>query len=268
MRLRTLLLTLAIACSKPVAPVAPAEAPATLVDNARARPVPDLLATRVSLKIRSRPLDIAGSTGGGLVVSRPGKGRFELFGPLGGSLLVVDMDGASLGTYLPGAGRYLVAAEADAVIREVSGGAAGLDDLVAVLVGDLPFDSAAVASIDALDDGAVTAVLMGPDGTTVTAVIDPMGTPRFLMATDSDGKVLLSARYGEFAEVGGALLPEDLHLELPALELVADVRYKSWSAPEVSPVDFSVEPPPGASVESLEEAVKAAVDAQLGGAAP
>jgi hypothetical protein len=29
-----------------------------------------------------------------------------------------------------------------------------------------------------------------------------------------------------------------------------------------------VEPPPGASVESLEEAVKAAVDAQLGGAAP
>lgn len=260
--LRGLLPVLWLGCVKPAPPpVAPVQQPATLVEQARARQVPQLLTARLSLKLRSKPLGLAGSTGGGLVVERPGRGRFQLFGPLGGSLLAVDMDGTALGVFLPADTTYLVAEQADEVVAEVSGGVAGLDDLIAVLVGDLPFDAAEVASVEPMADGSAMAVLMGPDGTTVTASIDALGTPRVLEATDAQGARILSAEYGEFQPAeSGALLPTTLHVELPALELSADLKYKSWAEPGTAPLGFVVQAPEGAHTASLEDAVRSAVE--------
>jgi hypothetical protein len=54
-------------------------------------------------------------------------------------------------------------------------------------------------------------------------------------------------------------MPSDHILEVPQLELVIEVKYKVWSVPESSPVDFSVAPPEGVASESLEDAVRKAL---------
>ncbi len=250
----------AVACGGRLPPpVAPAELPASLLDAARARPVPDLAQARMNIRLRSKPLDLAASTGAGLVVERPGKVRFDLMGPLGGPLLVINADGTGLSALLVGASRHLLAAEADSVVREASGGVADLDTLAALLVGDVPFDGMVPSAASIGDDGALTVKLPGPDGAGIELVVASDGTPRRVHATDPNGGLLLSADYALFQDVGGVLMPSDLILEVPQLELVIEVKYKVWSVPESSPVDFSVAPPDGVASESLEDAVRKAL---------
>lgn len=240
------------------APPAPVEQPASLLEVARKRPVPEVVAARVSLKVRSKPLKLAGTVGAGLVVERPGRGRLDVVGPFGGTLLTLSSDGEALSVLLVGARRHLVAADAEAVVREVSSGAAGLDDLVSVLVGDIPFDDVEATAVSAAEDGSAMARLEGPRDTELEVHLDQAGMPTRIDAFDPKGGLLLSAVYEGFEEVDGGTLPTALTLELPSLELTIDMRYKSWSVLGEAPVDFTVGTPEGFAAESLEDAVRAA----------
>jgi hypothetical protein len=274
-RARVLWLLLALSgCPKGDRVDGAAGEPAAILDQARARPVPDPLKTRFSVKIRSKPLGIAGTVGGGLIVRRPGQGRLDLFGPMGGGLLTVASDGAGLSVLVIGKQQDLVATDAEQVLRDTTGGVAGLDDVLAVLVGDLPFDGAPVKSAVRVgpkpgdapadadgpkpDDG-ILVILEGPKDTTVEALLDAeLATPKHLVARDANGKDVLTATYDAFAPadaIGGALMPTRVEVYIPALDLSIEAKYRDWVTPEEPLGSFTLDAPDGYDVRSLEQAV-------------
>lgn len=259
-----------VACPgrRPSGPVA--GSPESVLQAARARAVPGLVKSRVTIKLRSKPLDVAATAGAGMVVVRPGQGRVDLFGPLGGSLVTVGSDGAGLSVLLVSQKKELVAADAEAVIRAATGGVASLDDAFAVLTGDLPFDDAHVREVDLLppDDpvhpGFVRVRLDGPKQTTVELWLDPANaTMRELTALDKKGDSLISATYDAYEPIGADLMPTRVLLYVPSLDLEIDSRYKSWEVLASPPDALLPVVPDNFVVESLEEAIKKLAEKQL-----
>ncbi|MBT3222318.1 MAG: DUF4292 domain-containing protein [Proteobacteria bacterium] len=242
---------------KPAANVAPE----SVLEMARARPVPATLQSRFNIKIRSKLLEVAGSTGGGLFTDRPGKGYLAILGPLGSPLLTVASDGQGLAATIPKNERYLVAEDAEAVLQEATGGVAGMDDVLALLVGDLPFDEAKVKSKKRLGDGLVLITFAGPSKTTVEAVLDgATGTPRQIVALGPKGQPVLTATYEPFADRDGNLMPTQVEMLVPDLDLKVELKYKTWKVLEEAPDVFVLQAPDGYETESLEDSVLKQVD--------
>lgn len=231
---------------------------ATTLEMARTRPTPARASVRVTVKVKSDPLGVAGSTGGGLVVDRPGRLFLEVFGPLGSSLVKVASDGEGLSVLLPKDKRQLSARSAESALRELSGDAIGLDDLAGLLVGDLPFDAAELKATRVLDDGTHQADLEAPGGVLVVADLDPaQGTPTHLLAKDQDGMTMVEAWYGPFEpDEEGLLWPSEVEVQLPAVELLASLKYKTWRSVEQAPPVFSTAAPEGFETEDLEDALR------------
>lgn len=263
-----LVLVAVIGCPRPdQRPPTPVESAAAVLEATRARPVPDPVKARFSVKLRSKPLDIAGSTGGGLVIDRPGRARLDLFGPLGGPLFTAASDGAGLSVLLVNERRQLVAVDAERVLRETTGGVAGLDDLLAVLVGDLPFDDAKVLQTELHGDGdgpeqdSVRVVFEGPNGSQVDVLLDAvLNTPRQLVAKSAEGEVLLSATYEGFTAVGDRHLPSRVELLVPSIDLTVDARFRDWEPLAEAPPVFSMDAPDSFTTESLEASVRKIVE--------
>jgi outer membrane biogenesis lipoprotein LolB len=244
-----------LGCARGLKPQAPVDSTQNVIVLARERPVPAALRARFHIKLKSEQLDVAGSTGGGLVVERPGHGYFAVMGPLGSPLVTFASDGEGLAILLAREKRHLVATEAEAVVREVTGGTAGLDDLWAVLTGDLPFDDAKVKTWKAEEEG-VRAVFVGPKKTLVVAMLDPVtGTMRWLEASRQK-KLLLKATYAPYKEVDGQLMPTEVALEVPSLDLVVTLRFKTWKAIDEMPDVFGQEAPGGIQSEPLERLIE------------
>jgi hypothetical protein len=219
---------------------------------ARSRPVPDILQARFHIKLRSKVLDLAGSTGGGLVVERPGRGYLAILGPLGSPLLTAASDGQAMGVMVAKDKRYLIAADAEEVLTKTTSGVAGIDDVLALLVGDLPFDKAAIDSTEAVESTGRQVVFLGPSSTRVEAIIDgTTATPRELSAFDDKGELVLKAEYGEFEVFEESLMPTSVEIYVPEVELTIGLRYKGWSAPDTAPDVFTIAPPEGMAEESL-----------------
>jgi hypothetical protein len=231
---------------------------ATTLEMARTRPTPERATVRVTVKVKSETLGVAGSTGGGLVVDRPGRLFLEVFGPLGASLVKVASDGEGLSVLLPKDRRQLAAASAEVALREISGEAIGLDDLAGLLVGDLPFDAAELQATRVLEDGQHQADLLAPGGVHILADLDPaQGTPTHLLAADQDGVTMVEAWYGPFEpDESGLLWPTEVQVLLPDVPLEASLKYKAWKPVDQAPPVFSTETPDGFEVESLEEALR------------
>jgi len=252
---------LAPACGKKKPPVSAVDG-SDLLEDVRSRPVPDALKARFQIRLRSKPLDLSGTTGGGLKISRPGRGQIIIFGPIGGTLATLTSDGQGVSATLTKEQVHYVADDGEALLREATGGAAGVDDLLALLVGDLPFDQAPVRSFQAVDDG-VMAILEGPEGVVVEAVLDPDDkTPVSLTARDKQKSLLLQATYEGWTSLDGQDLPQRVEVEVPAVDLSVAVRYQGWSRLEGDP-DFPVATPDGYTQASLEDAVRKSVE-QIG----
>lgn len=259
-----------VACPgrRPTEPVA--GSPESVLQAARARVVPDPLKSRFAIKLRSKPLDLAASTNGGLVVDRPGQGRVDLFGPLGGPLVTVASDGAGLSVMLVSQKKDLVALDAESVIRAATGGVASLDDAFAVLTGDVPFDQADVRELDQMpaDDvdhpGLVRARLAGPKQTMVELWLDPANATMVeLVALDKKGDSVMSAKYDPYELVGTDLMPTRVELYVPSLDLLVETRYKSWEVLAAPPTTLVPVVPDNFVIESLEEAIKKLAEKEL-----
>jgi len=233
------------------------------VDLARGRAVLDPVRGKFTIKLQSQKLGIAATTSGGVIVDRPGHLRFDIFGPFGGSLFTAISDGLGLSVLDVGKQRQLVSVDAEKVLREASGGVAGLDDLIAMLVGDLPFDAAEVKSTRALPDPAsptappVEVVFVGPKETSVVTIIDSaLGTPKRLAARDAKGVDVVTATYEPFEPIGNTLMPTNVSLNLAALDLHIELKFKSWEALDGEPPRFDITTPPGFTTTPLEGALR------------
>ena len=242
-----------LGCAHQLRPTPPVDPAADLLAAARARPIPPRLIGKFSLSLAIPGRDGV-STGGAVVLDRPGKGHVAVLGPLGGPLATLQTDGTGVAVAVSRGHQHFVATDADAVLRDATHGAVTLDDLFGLFVGDVPLDDAQVVGRRALAEGAEV-VLQGPDGSTVTLDLARDATPRLLRAVDRDGKVELEATYAPFEPLAGTteLVPTELTLELPDLGVEAGVRMKSWSVPDTVPDVFGLAPPDGFTSEPLED---------------
>ena len=248
-----LIIAFVVGCGHKLKPNLPAAGPDAVLAMARARPVLNPTQARFHIKLRSKPLKLAGSTGGGLVVNRPGQGRLEIFGPLGGSLLKLISDGEAIAVGIPREKRHLLGVNAEEAIREATSGAAGVDDVLAILVGDLPFDNLEVVRMRKVVGG-VLMVFEGPRGAHLDAVIEEIhGTLVQLELVDSEGSLLVSATYDDYQEVDDIWMPKHVELWMPATQLSVDLKFRQWKKLDEAPDVFSVAPPKGILAEPLED---------------
>lgn len=251
-------LTLALGCARTLKPEVAARAPSAVLELARARPVADPLQARFSMKVRSRVLQVAGSTHGALIVDRPGQGHFALMGPVGGPIFTLSSDGQGVSVLLPRDGRHLVASDADRVLDEVGGGLLGVDDLFGLLLGVLPLEEARITRKTPLPEGRVQVTLAGPEATRLVVTLRTTdGTPESLAVYGDAHAPLLVAAYSTF-ESGddGSLLPTAVAVEVPRLDLRLELAYRSWKVPDPVPDVFGLGAPSGFRTESLEHAVR------------
>ena len=235
-----LILVVSIASCRKKPPEIPAET-AQLIEAVRARPVPDQLQARFQIKLRSKPLGLSGTTGGGLQVNRPSRGRIEIFGPIGGSLATLLADGDALAALIPFA----------RVLAEKVG---------ALLVGDMPFDAAEVTETRVVDN-LVRATFVGPDGVSVEADLDPKNvTPARLVARDAKGSLLLEARYEGWEPLDGQLLPQKVEVDVPTVDLSIVVRYQGWRRPDQL-MSYDTSAPDGFTTLPLLDVVRAGMAA-------
>lgn len=251
----------------PPVPLAQPTPQDALLDEALQRTAPPQLRGRFGFKIRSERLGLSGSTGGALIFDRPGRGHLAVLGPLGGPLLTLQTDGQGLAVAILRDRQHLVVEDAEQQLLQQTGGVAGLDAILGLMIGQLPLDGLEIEAREVLDDGDLRVTFAGPQDTTVIAVIDdPAAVPVSLEARDREDALLVSASYGPFAQMtdeGGALLPTEVSLQVPPIDLVLDVQYKErgWAELEEVPDVFGLEPPEGFTSRPLGEGMLLELDA-------
>jgi outer membrane biogenesis lipoprotein LolB len=258
----------AAACAKKPAPYAISRVePALVWGQLNELSFPDQLQSRFQIKVRSKPMGLGGTTGGGLQVARPGRARLEIFGPLGGSLVSVASDGEALGVWLARDHRHLRASDAESMIRDATGGAVGMDEVLGLLVGQVPLPDE-VPSFSHLDSGLVRASYVGPRGLILDLDVDPQaGTPMRLTAKEREDQVTFEVAYEGWSAFGAGQLPQKVDLTFPAVELFVSFRYASWKVPDTL-LSMDTDPPTGVVSEPLLELLRAGFDALNGGEAP
>ena len=126
-----------LACGPKHAPVVVVDAnPVTALARARAEPDPDPMAAGFSIDIEGAEGKV--SARGSLVVFAPDRFRIEIRGPIGPAVVVVVCDGHSASAWIAGKNRFYTSADADAALRRLAGGAAGIQAVTSLLMGRLP----------------------------------------------------------------------------------------------------------------------------------
>ncbi|TVQ92511.1 MAG: DUF4292 domain-containing protein [Deltaproteobacteria bacterium] len=272
-KIALVVLALGAGCNPKKKPVAEITQPAiTILERVQARPSPSPLQARFQIKVRSKPLGLGGTTGGGIQVVRPGRARLEVFGPFGGSLASLTADGERFAAYMSREQRHLLAPDAEALIREATRGAIGLDGAIGLLVGDVPFEAGELQETAVLqDEGRVRASYLGPDQVRVDLALDPEQlTPVGFEARDRDGEPLILVTYEGWHAFGETLLPQRVEVTVPAVSLFVSLRYHTWQQPDQL-MTYDTRAPAGLQSEPLVEILRlslAALRAEEDEAAP
>ncbi len=235
-------------------PKAPPELPPLEVDpmellgRALAEPPPGPSAATFDLRLVTPEQSV--SANGALVVAPPNRFRVEVRGPIGPPQLVIVSDGTGITAWLAGKNEIVTAADADARIREITGGEVGLEALASLLFGRLP----ALGQPDFVKPERPPAYRWaGPDQSHLDVTLDTRTAHlAALTLSDAMGASLLEA------DVAGKAWPERLDVRIPTKGVVAQLTFDEWRPAEPPDAAFTLPIPPGATVRPLD----------LGGAAP
>jgi hypothetical protein len=260
----TVWLMMAIGCLKSGPPVNYVGEPAAVVSIARTRPQADGLRARFSVKIKSPGM--GGTTIGSVIISQPDRIRAEITTPFGTPMLYLVSDGGSLNAWLQRDRVFYRGNDAGEVLGRLTGGAVGMDDVIALLTARLPMPSAEILHAGRIHfaDGGVELELAGPDEVTVRAVVDP-GTGMLVRLrvwagernpVDVGDGLIVDVRYTGRTKVGKVRLPERVQIELPAMDWTITLSMKSWTAFDAPDQTFTLVPPAGAVEKDLVEVLK------------
>ncbi len=250
-------LALGAGCRRaPPAPPLPEVEPAALAAAAWGRFVPEVQRASFGLAIEAPRLGLSTRASGALVVDRPDRFRLEVYAPIVGPRLYVVSDGRAVNLYAVAQKTWMGGPDAEAVLREATGGAAGLEDLVDLLTGRMPFEDAEVVAVEAGEE-AVRYTFEGPEGTRAVVALDArQSTTRSVEAFDGAGRCVLRASYGAYRRKDRALVPEEVAIALPTAELEVALSFRSWEALDEAPDAFSLPAPEGAEVRDLVESIR------------
>ena len=237
-------------------------------DAAWARAVPSALQAKVSLNIDAPRQGVKGTARGGLLLHEPGHVRLDLFSPIGTPLLFLAADGEALRLFSTTKGEFLQAEDAEGALRSLTGGAAGLNDVVSVLAGRLPFAGATLQG-SSREGGVSRLTFASPQGAKAEVEIDEATlTTQAVRAFGASGELALSATYGAYVNVGGALLPELVTVEIPPLDMRLTLTLSSWEVLAEAPTSFVLTPPQGIVPQDLLAALAALAPPPPGAPAP
>lgn len=252
---------LGAACGKPASLRHVEEDPTRFVDDLRGRRLPRAL--QAGFNVRLSGPGQSGSTTGALVIAAPDRVRINVQTPLSTPLLYLASDGRALHAWTQQTSTFFRGDDALAVLHELTGGAVGVADFVAVLTGRLPLTDGRLLAARAVDGG-VQVVLEAPDGARVRAVVDPQkdlltslevgpGDP----ATAADLRdVWVRFTWPDTMRFEGRHMPEELKVEIPSLGWTLDITFHTWDAPGAVPEVFTLAPPPGATEKDLVTALR------------
>jgi hypothetical protein len=237
--------------------------PAAVLDAARQRAVPYALQARFSVTIQGP--DLTASTTGGLIVHRPDRFRIDVLTPLSTPLLLVASDGRALHAFLSGERVFYRGDDAARVLGELTGGAFGLADLVAVFTGTLPLAGAEVVALtERAAGGAVVelaaAPLPGGDRVGLRAELDADAVVRAVqvsrVAPGADPVSVIEVDTRDVTRVGRSRVPEELQVRLPTLGWTLDLAFSSWDELGQIPDVFALGPPAGATQADLVQTLR------------
>ena len=263
MRLMWLLVLFTLGCAKRQGPIMPEVIgdPDVVVSLARSRNKVDVLQGRFSLKLETGEGNY--TVPAAVVMDHPDRFRFELYTPLGTPLATLTSDGESLHVWSQRERTFYRGDAATAVLKGVTGGEVGIDDLLAILTGALPMPDAEILHVGrtVFDEEGVVIVMLGPDDIRVRATIDPrLGVVRRLRvdppAEDAGYEEpatppLLEVRYTGIVREGRSALPQEIQFEMPRLGWSARMINKRWVALNQAPDAFNMTPPSGSQIRDL-----------------
>lgn len=209
-------------------------------------PMADQLRARFSFKVDAARLGLKGSTGGALIVDRPGRLHFAVLGPLGGALATAQTDGARASVELRRQSQHIYADDLAETLQRWMGDDSGVDGLVGLLVGDVPLP-AKLSDVRFDQDTATYALLRRGSG---TVHVDLSGTPLYpteVRVEDRSGTEQLRLHYDAPESYDAGVFPSGWALRVPSIDLQLDVRFKSFEALETVPDVFGTDAPDGFS---------------------
>ena len=262
--MNALFLALVLGCGDKKAPRTLAD-PVELAAQAWERRVPFALKAGYSVSIDAPRLGVSGTTRGGLVVHRPGKFRLEIYSPLGSPLVYAASDGKQVGIYVVTEQLWLGSDDAEGLLRSVTGGSAGIEDLVSLMIGRMPFSDAEILDRK-VAEGLATYTFGGPEDTKANVALDVKTlTNHRIEAFDPDGALVLEADYEDYQKVGRSLLPEEVVINAESVQFKLELEFDSWDELGVIPDAFDVPAPKGSRQVDLDEMLeKARLARELG----
>lgn len=248
MRAGIALALLTIGCHRAPPPLMATQDPATLLTHALAVPPTTPVSNRFNIHIHTPDQDI--TAWGGLVVRAPDHFRVEIAGPIGPPVLIIACDGAAVNAWLAPKQTFYAGPDADATLRTITGGSAGLDVVAAMLVGQLPSVLGVPAGSAAEPPYEWTWWWTSPDGSRLSAGLDTRTTRLVdVRAQDPAGRVLLQARLTH-ADLTSRY-PTRLSADLPTLYASVQVDFGEWRPATPTDAAFVIAPPAGATLRVL-----------------
>lgn len=243
--LRGLALLALVACHRAPPPVATPLDPATVLARALAVPTTPPIANRFGIHIHTADQDV--TAWGSLVVRAPDDFRIEIAGPIGPPVVLVVCDGSDVNAWIAPKQSFYAGTDADQTLRGLTGGAAGLEVVNALLVGQLPASLGPPAGAAAAPPFAWKWWWTSPDGSRLSATLDTRSNRlTHVQAQDASGKVLLSAELTHLDLT--SRYPTRLSADLPTLYTSVQVDFGAWRPADPQDGAFSITPPPGAKV--------------------
>lgn len=186
-----------------------------------------------------------------LLAEKPGKLRSEILSPFGTPMMLIATDGEVLTAYVPSEGQFYRGEASDANIRRLLRVPMRLEDLVDILLYDLPVDDYDDARAGVEDGSRFLLTLEGKDGARQEVLFDrdlQLVGARYLVERD----VLLEVDYGFFSRDTG--FPEEITVRMPQYETTMSVDFSKVESNVAIPVErFLLSPPPGVEVSPIPE---------------
>lgn len=238
-------LAMFVGCKKAPPATGPAMETDALLEHLSSREVPEVVRSRFSVRLRSKPLGInPPPLGGGVVLERPDRLYLAIMNPVGGVVVSATSDGRRL-LFLNQRDRQAFVDE-DLVesLAQSTEGQLSPADVVDVFLGLLPVEARHLQRTRR-EGEQLRMRFQREGGVALTAWVDPVqGTPRRLVLTKGGGRPLVEVTYEPFASQDGEpLLPTRMVWEVPAVELSVDLRFRSWSILDGAPDVFAPEIP-------------------------
>jgi hypothetical protein len=214
---------------------------------------------RMYLTIKAPRWDVSGTTSTTMVIHRPDDLYLQIRGPVNNVMVQGTANKQELVVVIPPMNKAFTATSPDAAMRALTGGALGVDGVLAMLLARLP--DVELTTLETTETPKRrTFLLEAPGGYRVQATIErKRGRLTELVLRDSADEVLMEVGYSGWFRDARAHYPELLTMSVPKLDLGVKADFQAWEVMGEVPDIFTTAVPEDAEVVDIEAALEQGV---------